>query len=132
MAIADASPRLVGMFFGPGENTLQTGGAAIAAACGAVGIQAIDAPFLLGLRDVEGTRADALAGGELGFSGQVVFHPDQIAPINAAFTPDAGGATRFVAGYREAVALMDGEFIAMDLLPRMERIIALAAEAAAM
>ncbi len=84
---------------------------------------------------MEGTRADALAGGELGFSGKVVFHPDQIAPINAAFTPDAGElarATRFVAGYREAVALMDGEFIAMDLLPRMERIIALAAEAAAM
>jgi len=152
LAIADASPRLVGMFFGPGDYTLQTGGAltaralefpraTIVAACGAVGIQAIDAPFLLGLRDVEGTRADALAAKELGFSGKVVFHPDQIAPINAAFTPDAAEvarATRFVAAYREAaargeaVALVDGEFIAMDLVPRMERIIALAAEAAAM
>jgi len=152
LAIADASPRLVGMFFGPGDYTLQTGGAltaralefpraTIAAACGAVGIQAIDAPFLLGLRDAEGTRADALAAKELGFSGKVVFHPDQIAPINAAFTPDAAEvarATRFVAAYREAaargqaVALVDGEFIAMDLVPRMERIIALAAQVAAM
>ncbi|MBS7790884.1 CoA ester lyase [Roseococcus sp. SDR] len=151
LAIADASPNLVGMFFGPGDYTLQTGGAltaralefpraTIAAACGAVGIQAIDAPYLLGLRDVEATHADALAAKELGFSGKVVFHPDQIAPINAAFTPDAAEvekARRFVAAYAqaaargEAVALVDGEFIAMDLVPRMERIIALSEEAAA-
>lgn len=150
LAIADASPNLVGMFFGPGDYTLQTGGAltaralefpraTIAAACGAVGIQAIDAPYLLGLRDVEATHADALAAKELGFSGKIAFHPDQIAPINAAFTPDAAEvakASRFVAAYREAaargesVALVDGEFIAMDLVPRMERIIALSEEAA--
>lgn len=151
LAIADASPNLAGMFFGPGDYTLQTGGAltaralefpraTIAAACGAVGIQAIDAPFLLGLRDVAGTLADAMAARELGFAGKVVFHPDQIAPVNAAFTPDAAEvakARRFVAAYREAsargeaVALVDGEFVAMDLVPRMERIVALAEEVAA-
>lgn len=151
LAIADASPNLAGIFFGPGDYTLQTGGAltrrglefpraTIAAAAGAVGVQAIDAPFLLGLRDVEGTREDALAARELGFSGKVVFHPDQIAPVNAAFTPDAAEvarARRFVAAYREAAArgeataLVDGEFVAMDLVPRMESLIALAEEAAA-
>ena len=152
LAIADSSPRLIGMFFGPGDYTLQTGGAltaralefpraTIVAACGAVGIQAIDAPYLLGLRDVKATLADALGAKELGFSGKVVFHPDQIGPINAAFTPDmseVARARRFVAGYREAaargeaVALVDGEFIAMDLVPRMERLIALAELAAAL
>jgi citrate lyase beta subunit len=146
--IADASPNLAAIFFGPGDYTLQTGGAltvrglefpraTIAAAAGAVGAQALDAPFLLGLRDAEGTRTDALAARELGFSGKVVFHPDQIAPINQAFTPNAEEvvrAERFVAAYREAaargeaVAYVDGEFIAMDLVPRMERIIAVAAE----
>jgi citrate lyase beta subunit len=151
LAIADASPNLVGIFFGPGDYTLQTGGAltqrglefpraTIAAAAGAVGAQAIDAPYLLGLRDVEGTRADAEAARELGFSGKVVFHPDQIAPVNAAFTPDAAAvakARRFVAAYREAAArgeataLVDGEFVAMDLVPRMEALIALAEEVAA-
>lgn len=151
LSIADASPNLVGMFFGPGDYTLQTGGALtaralefpraiIAAACGAVDIQAIDAPYLLGLRDMAGTHADALAAKELGFSGKVAFHPDQIAPINAAFTPDAAEvarAERFVAAYAEAaargeaVALVDGEFIAMDLVPRMQRIIAVARAAAA-
>ena len=151
LEIADASARLIGMFFGPGDYSLQTGGAltaralefpraTIVAACGAVGIRAIDAPYLLGLRDVAATHADALAARELGFSGKVVFHPDQIAPVNAAFTPDAAAvarARRIVAGYRsaqargEALALVDGEFIAMDLVPPMERVIALAEAAAA-
>lgn len=149
LAIADASPNLAGIFFGPGDYTLQTGGAltrrglefpraTIAAAAGAVGAQAIDAPYLHGLRDVEGTRADAEAARELGFSGKVVFHPDQIAPVNAAFTPgpaEVAKARRFVAAYREAAArgeataLVDGEFVAMDLVPRMEALIALAEEA---
>ena len=151
LAIADASPNLAGLFFGPGDYTLQTGGAltrrglefpraTIVAAAAAVGAQAIDAPYLLGLRDVEGTRMDAEAARELGFSGKVVFHPDQIAPVNAAFTPtpaEVARARRFVAAWRaasargEAMALVDGEFIAMDLVPRMERVIALAEEAAA-
>jgi citrate lyase beta subunit len=149
--IADASPNLAAIFFGPGDYTMQTGGAltpralefpraVIAAAAGAVGAQALDAPYLHGLRDVEGTRRDALAARELGFGGKVVFHPDQIAPVNAVFTPDAEElrkAERFVTAYRaaaargESVAQVDGEFIAMDLVPRMERVIALAREAAA-
>lgn len=148
--IAEASRRTLALFFGPGDYTLQTGGsltpatlamprAVIAAAAGAAGIQALDAPYLLGLRDAEGTRADAEIARELGFSGKVVFHPDQIAPVNAVFTPDArtvAHAERYVAAFREAaardenVAYVDGEFIAMDLVPRMERIIAIAREAA--
>ncbi|MBK1657222.1 HpcH/HpaI aldolase/citrate lyase family protein [Paracraurococcus ruber] len=150
LAIADASPNLAAIFFGPGDYTLATGGAltpraldfprqVITAAAGAVGAQALDAPYLGGLRDVEGTRADALLARELGFSGKVVFHPDQIAPVNAAFTPNAeevARARRYVAAFREAaargenVALVDGEFVAMDLVPRMERIIATQAAAA--
>jgi citrate lyase beta subunit len=151
LEIADASPNLAALFFGPGDYTMQTGGAltprglefpraVIAAAAGAVGAQALDAPYLLGLRDGDGARRDALAARELGFSGKVVFHPDQIAPVNSAFTPDAEEvvkAERFVLAYRDAaargesVALVDGEFIAMDLVPRMERVIAVAREVAA-
>ncbi len=149
LPIADASPRIAGLFFGPGDYTLQTGGAmtaaglampraVIAAAAGAVGAQAIDAPFM-GLKDLAGTRADAEIARDLGFAGKVVFHPDQIATVNAVFTPDSAEvarAERFVHGYREAaqrgeaVAFVDGEFIAVDLVPRMERLIATAREAA--
>ena len=97
LQIADASPRLAAFFLGPGDYTMQTGGRItprvprqmLVAAAGAVGAQALDAPYLADLRDVTATRQDAEAARELGFSGKVVFHPDQIAPVNDAFTPSA-------------------------------------------
>jgi citrate lyase beta subunit len=150
LPIAEASARCTGLFFGPGDYTLQTGAALtasalafpraqVAAAAGAIGAQAIDAPYLLGLKDPEGTRADAEIARELGFSGKMVFHPAQIAPVNKVFTPDAAAvakAERFVLAYKnaaergEAVAYVDDTFVAMDLVPFMERLLATAREAA--
>jgi citrate lyase beta subunit len=146
LAIADASPRLAALFLGPGDYTMQTGGRItprvlefprqiLVAAAGAVGAQALDAPYLADLRDIAATRQDAESARELGFSGKVVFHPDQIAPVNEAFTPSAeevAKAKRYIAAFREAaakgenLAYVDGTFIAMDLVPNMERILALA------
>jgi citrate lyase beta subunit len=146
LQIADASPRLAAFFLGPGDYTMQTGGRItprvlefprqiLVAAAGAVGAQALDAPYLADLRDVAATRQDAEAARELGFSGKVVFHPDQIAPVNEAFTPSAeevAKARRYIAAFQEAaakgenLAYVDGTFIAMDLVPNMERILALA------
>jgi citrate lyase beta subunit len=146
LQIADASPRLAAFFLGPGDYTMQTGGRItprvlefprqmLVAAAGAVGAQALDAPYLADLRDVAATRQDAEAARELGFTGKVVFHPDQIAPVNDAFTPSAdevAQARRYIAAFQEAsakgenLAYIDGTFIAMDLVPNMERIVALA------
>jgi citrate lyase beta subunit len=146
LQIADASPRLAAFFLGPGDYTMQTGGRItprvlefprqmLVAAAGAVGAQALDAPYLSDLRDVVATRQDAEAARELGFSGKVVFHPDQIAPVNDAFTPsteEVAKAKRYIAAFQEAaakgenLAYVDGTFIAMDLVPNMERIVALA------
>ena len=146
LQIADASPRLAAFFLGPGDYTMQTGGRItprvlefprqmLVAAAGAVGTQALDAPYLADLRDVAATRQDAEAARELGFSGKVVFHPDQIAPVNEAFTPSADEvvkAQRYIAAFQAAaakgenLAYVDGTFIAMDLVPNMERIVALA------
>lgn len=146
LQIADASPRLAAFFLGPGDYTMQTGGRItprvlefprqmLVAAAGAVGAQALDAPYLADLRDVVATRHDAQAARELGFSGKVVFHPDQIAPVNDAFTPsteEVAKAKRYIAAFQEAaakgenLAYVDGTFIAMDLVPNMERIVALA------
>jgi citrate lyase beta subunit len=146
LQIADASPRLAAFFLGPGDYTMQTGGRItprvlefprqiLVAAAGAVGAQALDAPYLADLRDVAATRQDAEAARELGFSGKVVFHPDQIAPVNEAFTPsveEVAKARRYIAAFQEAaakgenLAYVDGTFIAMDLVPNMERILALA------
>ena len=149
LAIADSSPRCVGLFFGPGDYTLQTGGAmtqaglampraVVAAAAGAVGAQAIDAPYLADIKDAAATQDDALVARELGYSGKLVFHPAQLAAVNAAFTPSAAEVTRaerFVRAYEaaqaqgNATAYVDGEFVAMDLVPRMQAIIKIAREA---
>lgn len=146
LPIADASPRCIGLFFGPGDYTMATGGAltpaslhwprsVIAAAAGAVGAQAIDAPYLIGIKDADGTRRDALLARELGFAGKMVFHPSQIGPVNAAFSPtdaEVARAERIVRGYAdamargEATAYVDGEFVAIDLVPRMQRLLDIA------
>ncbi len=150
LAIAEAAPQICALFFGPGDYTLQTGGAmttaglayprgVVAAAAGAVGAQAIDAPYLADIKDGAGSARDALLARELGFSGKVVFHPAVIDAVNAAFTPDAvevDRAERILRAYRSAVAageqvvFAEGEFIAMDLMPRIERTLAIARQAA--
>jgi citrate lyase beta subunit len=145
LVIADATNRIDGIFFGPGDYTMQTGGSlstaalayprsVIAAAAGAVGCQAIDAPYLIDIKDEAATARDGRLARELGFSGKVAFHPAQIAAINAVFTPtevEVERAERIVRAWHaaqaagEAVVFAEGEFIAMDLIPRLERIIGL-------
>lgn len=146
LAIAEASPRCCGLFFGSGDYTMETGGALtptsllwarsiVVAAAGAVGCDAIDAPYLVDLRDPQGTYEDACRARELGFAGKVVFHPAQIDAVHRAFTPDetqVDRARRIVEAFDqtrasgEAVAIVDGEFIAIDLVPRMQRLLDIA------
>jgi citrate lyase beta subunit len=146
LEIAEASPRCTALFFGSGDYTMQTGGALtptslhfarsmLVAAAAAVGVDAIDAPYLLDLRDPNGNRTDAMLSRELGFAGKVVFHPLQIDVVNAVYTPDArevARARRLLAAFGaaraagEGTALVDGEFVAIDLMPRLERLIAVA------
>ena len=147
LPIADACTRTTALFFGSGDYTAATGAAitanallfarsAIAAAAGAVGIQAIDAAYFLDVRNAEATRADALAARELGFAGKVVFHPAQVAVANEVFSPtraELQRAERVVAGYRQALAqghgtaLADGVFVAIDLVGPAERLLRRAA-----
>jgi citrate lyase beta subunit len=147
LAIAEATTRTTALFFGSGDYTAATGAAitptgllfarsAVAAAAGAVGIQAIDAAYFLDVKNSEATRQDALAARELGFAGKVVFHPVQVAVANAVFAPTAAEiehAQRLLAGYRAALAqghgtaVADGVFVAVDLVAPAERLLARAA-----
>jgi citrate lyase subunit beta/citryl-CoA lyase len=65
----------------------------------AAGVQPVDGVFA-DFRDEEGLAAEARAAAREGFTGKLAIHPDQVAPINAAFTPTA----EEVAHAREVVA----------------------------
>jgi len=147
--IARASDRTTALFFGSGDyaaetgcritpETLQVPRALIAAAAGMAGIQAIDAAYFLDVKDAEATRADAERARDFGFSGKLLFHPNQIAATNAVFTPDPAAVARaekIIAAYEDAkargegTAVADGEFIAIDMLPPARRVLAVARHA---
>ena len=54
----------------------------------AAGVQPVDGVFA-DFRDAAGCAAEATAAAREGFTGKLAIHPDQVAPINAAFTPSA-------------------------------------------
>lgn len=54
----------------------------------AAGVQPVDGVFT-DFRNLDGLAAEAAAARAEGFTGKLAIHPDQIAPINAAFTPTA-------------------------------------------
>ena len=107
-AIAQASPRVETIIFGPADfmasinmKSLVVGeqppgydvGDAyhyilmrILMAARAYGKQAIDGPYLQ-IKDVEGYRRVAGRSAALGFDGKWVLHPDQVAAANEVFSP---------------------------------------------
>jgi citrate lyase subunit beta/citryl-CoA lyase len=87
------------------------------------------------LRDTDGFIASAQHAAALGFQGKMCIHPDQIAPANAAFTPDdatVAQAKRVVAAFDEAEAKglasiqLDGQFIDYPIVQRARRVLAAA------
>lgn len=65
-------------------------------------VPAVDAVFT-NFRDVEGLKAEAALALRDGFSAKAAIHPDQVAPINAAFTP----ADADIAWARKVIAAFD-------------------------
>jgi citrate lyase subunit beta/citryl-CoA lyase len=140
--IATASSRLVALIFGPadfmaslGMRSLRigaqpegyAGGDAfhyahlrILVAARAAGLQAIDGPYAA-IGDLDGLGAAATSVAALGYDGKWVVHPDQIGPVNAAFSPSQASydrADRILQAYEHATSvagrgavMLDGEMI---------------------
>jgi len=67
----------------------------------AAGVQPVDGVFA-DFRDAAGLEAEAAAAAREGFTGKLAIHPDQVATINAAFTPsraDLAQAEAIVAAF---------------------------------
>jgi citrate lyase subunit beta / citryl-CoA lyase len=104
-------------------------------AAAALGLPALDTVFT-NFRDGAALAEELEHARRDGFSGKLAIHPDQIAAINAAFTPSAAErehAQRVVAAFAAApgsgVASLDGQMIDRPHLLQAERILAVARRA---
>jgi citrate lyase subunit beta/citryl-CoA lyase len=96
----------------------------------AASVQPIDTVFV-NFRDEEGLAQEAREAADDGFTGKMAIHPNQVAAINAAFTPSADQvalAERTIAAFAAnpdtgALAL-DGQMIDKAHVKRAERILA--------
>lgn len=104
--------------------------AAMLVAASAAGVAALDTPWP-DHRDPVGLAKEAGVAAADGFAGKVAIHPDQVGPINAAFTPDPARVEwarkvrdGFAANPQAGVFALDGKMIDRPHLRLAERIIA--------
>jgi citrate lyase subunit beta/citryl-CoA lyase/(S)-citramalyl-CoA lyase len=101
----------------------------IAAAAGASGVPAYDVPFL-DTKDADGLALMTRKAKAMGFSGRACIHPDQVAAVNAAYTPTAeevDEARAILAAMQSAgggVALYKGKMIDRPVILAGERVLA--------
>lgn len=138
-----AAAGLTGLFFGSGDYSLSTGieisrdsllypRSRIAVAAAANGLQAVDVAYFKDVKDGARAREDALDARALGFTGKVVFHPNQIDPVNDVFTPgedEIAHAEKILAAFEASkgtgrgVFMVDGDFVAVDIALMAEKVL---------
>ena len=106
----------------------------VVVAASAAGIDAIDTIYP-DYGDLDGLREATEFAAQLGYDGKMAIHPDQVAVINDAFTPndeDIDWAERVVTAADETdagVFEVDGEMIDAPLIAQAERVLERAREA---
>jgi (S)-citramalyl-CoA lyase len=138
-AIADATPRLVGLMFGAADMAADIGAqtaweplafarSRLIAACALAGITPIDAPFF-DIRDEAGLQHEVAAAVALGFAAKAAIHPNQIGAINAALTPTHEAlekARAILAENAKGVGTVDGQMIDEAVARKARRVLAAA------
>ena len=142
--IAEADKRLEAIIFGAEDYAASVGAtrtkeatevlyarSAVVMACAANDLQAIDMVYI-DFRDTEGLRTEAQQGAGFGFSGKQVIHPNQIAPVQEAFTPsdeEIAYAQRVVETFMtsqkegKGAYALDGKMIDMPLLKNAQKVL---------
>lgn len=149
--IAEADKRLEAIIFGAEDYAASVGAtrtkeatevlyarSAVVTACAANDLQAIDMVYI-DFRDLEGLRVEAEQGAGLGFSGKQVIHPNQVVPVQEAFTPSDSAieyAKRIVESFKSSqkegkgAYALDGKMIDMPLLKNAQKVLERAKAAA--
>jgi len=149
LAIATASPRVLGLMFGAEDFGKELGlpvnrvgeareliyaRSALVMAGAAAHVQLIDGVWP-DIKDPEGLRGYALQARRLGFTGMSCIHPGQINIINAVFSPgkeEVEYARQVVRAFEEAQArgegsiALGGQLIDLPIVERARRTLALA------
>jgi citrate lyase beta subunit len=142
--IADSDRRLEAIIFGAEDYAASIGAtrtkeamevlyarSAIVTACAAHDLQAIDMVYI-DFRDIDGLRLEAQQAAGLGFSGKQIIHPNQVAPVQDAFTPSPEAieyAQRvmkaFITSQKEGKGAfaLDGKMIDMPLLKNAQKVL---------
>lgn len=143
------SPRLSGMTWGAEDLSASLGASTNRAPGGGFGfvyemarslclagavaadVQPIDTLYA-DFRDMAGLAADTRASRQTGFTGRLAIHPDQVAVINDAFTPDPAEiahAQRVVAAFAASpgtgVVGLDGMMLDMPHLKQARRVLSM-------
>jgi citrate lyase subunit beta / citryl-CoA lyase len=142
--MATASARIVALAFGGEDYLTDLDGlhkehgtslivprSLIVVAARSAHVGAIDTPYL-DIQNIDGFRKEAELARELGFSGQLIIHPGQIATANTVFTPseeEVREAHQIIEAIRQGeknglgVALLDGKLIGPPMRKRAEQVI---------
>lgn len=143
--IASSDPRLQGLIFGAEDLAGDIGAvrtregwevfyarSAVVTHAAAFGLQAIDMVYI-DYKDGEGLVRESAEAARMGYAGKQVIHPNQIAPVQGAFTPDDAAishALRVMNAMREhqeagkGAFSLDGKMIDMPLVKAAERVLA--------
>lgn len=145
--IAGADPRLEALIFGAEDFAGDIGAtrtregwevfyarSAIVTYAAAYGLQAIDMVHI-DFQDHEGLKREALEGARMAYAGKQVIHPNQVAPVQEAFTPGDEAiayALRIMQAFQEnqqagrGAFALEGKMIDAPILKAAKRVIALA------
>ncbi len=94
-------------------------------------LQAIDMVYV-DFNDTEGLKAEALQGSRMGFSGKQIIHPNQVNPVQGAFTPSSEAITQaervleaFARFQAEGVGafVMDGKMVDAPIVKAAQRVL---------
>lgn len=120
-----AQPRLEAIIFGAEDLAANIGAtrtpeawevfharSAVLLAAAAYGLQAIDM-VTIDFKDIENLTRESRFGAGLGFSGKQVIHPNQVLPVQQAFTPDQAAiqhAQRVIAEFETSLKAGKGAY----------------------